>query len=212
MNITENTLFIHVPSGDTNIYLRQIRQREKAVSLPLKPTAEQLSKFGYEPVVQTSRPTGVVVEKAEVVLEDGVYKQVWITREYTAEELETQLSDAKRNKLEEVKQLQIEKLSQGVPYEFPGGVKHIQVRDGDRTNLASLYLEASRALEAGDAEYVEYFRVFEDTTEVLDAAGVMAMVDSASSSYKALLGKFWLFKDAIKAATTISEVNNLVFE
>lgn len=198
------TEFIHVASGDQPLYLSQIRKREKEYSLPISPTVTQMSEIGYEVIQPTERPSGDVVTQGDAVLENGVWKQSWIVRSFTPEEIETNLNDKRTQHLHEIEVYRTRLLEKGVSYEFNEGTYHIQVRDCDRANLAGLRLRANALIEQ-DISVQMPFRTAENEMVSLTPIELVSLTDVALEGYYLILENVWTLKDLTNMADSIED-------
>lgn len=204
--ISASTMLVHIDNPTQSLNLFQIRKREKNISLPAVPTVEQMNNLGYHVVQVTPRPSGDVVTQGPIVLEDGVYKQSWEVREYTPEERSQQLETIKQSKISEINSYQQAVMERGIEYNFPNGVGYVQVRDGDRANLASLRIEADAAIRDNDEEFVRYFRDYDNNIHQLTAAQIVDMTNQVSIGFQTFLGSVWELKDLIKLAESVEDI------
>lgn len=206
MLITNSNELIHVESGRYPLYLRDVRRENITKSLPASPTEASINNLGYAVVHPTARPIGDVVTRGAPVLEDGVWKQTWNVRPFTPEELQTRLEEVKTKTLKDIEDYREKLLAYGVEYDFGDGVGHIQVRDGDRANLAGLRLDAEAAIREENTAFMRVFRDREDQMHTLDAEGIIAMTNAALAGYYQILQDVWELKDLTKLAETIDDI------
>lgn len=114
--------YIEKISG-AKISLAGIRRKELTVSLPRNPTDEHLNPLGYAVLHPTEPPEGdVVTEGTPEQGQDGAWYQSWEFRDFTPEELESKLVNAKKQKLAEINreyQLQVDPIISGYPNPEP---------------------------------------------------------------------------------------------
>lgn len=83
-------MYINTETLDYPLTLRQVRQAVPNVSLPKEPDDVTLNALGFATVQPTERPTGDVVTEGKPELVEGVWRQTWEVRSYTADEIEQQ--------------------------------------------------------------------------------------------------------------------------
>ena len=201
--LTGNESFIQVATGEYPLSFFQVRRKMPNVIFGSEVTAEQIAAMGFEVVQPAERPVGDIVVALAPAKVDGVYKQQYEVRSFTAEELETQLRQKKRNLISRIDNKLSRDLEKGFAYDFGGehGVLHIQLRDGDRANLAGM-----RAMAADFPDQAQPFRTYENTIVMLTSQQVVTMTQAAHGGYLELLGAAWGLKDQVERATTEAEL------
>ena len=98
-------------------------------------------------------------------------------------------------------------MNEGIVFDFGGeyGEKHIQVRDGDRTNLVSLRVDAEYQIE-NDTNVEVLFRVAENINIPLSPTEVIDMTEAAKNGYYGILSVIWPLADQITNAQSIEEL------
>lgn len=103
--------------------VQHIKEAHPNVSLPRNPTDAQLAPLGYAILHPTERPEGdVVTEGTPEKGQDGAWYQSWEFRDFTPEEMESRLVNAKKQKLAEINreyQLQVDPLISEYPNPEP---------------------------------------------------------------------------------------------
>lgn len=209
MSITNSTALIHVATLAYPKYLHQIRRENQLVSLPKTPTVEQLSDLGYEVVHPGTRPEGDVVTAAAPEFIDNQWVEQFDVRDFTEEEILSELNKQKSLHMSEIKSYQTRLLENGIEFDFGGtfGVLHVQVRDGDRANLITMHVEARHAVDTEDTSKVWFFIVREnDIVTGLSAEEVILMTLAAAEGYSDIVRDIRIMKNQTEEATTISEL------
>lgn len=204
MSITNFTPLIHVVTKEYPIYLPKVRKDNQLNSFSAFPTAEQLRDLGYEVVEPTVQPAGDVVTQGDPVLEDGVWKQHWNVRQFTPEETATLLEEKRTQHLDAIRRYQDKLLEKGIPYEFNSGTYSIQVRDGDRANLAGMRIFADSQIQ-GETAFPASFRTKENVNVSLTPQEVVDMTNAALVGYYQLLESVWELKDLTRIVDTIED-------
>lgn len=201
--LTGNESFIQVATGEYPLSFFQVRRKMPNVIFGNEVTTEQISAMGFEVVHPGERPTGDVVAELQPAKIDGIYKQQYEVRSFTAEELEMRLQQKKQNLISLVNNKLMRDLQKGFAYDFGGehGVMHIQLRDSDRANLTGMC-----AMAADFPEKAQPFRTYENVIVMLTSQQVIAMAQAAHGGYLALLSAVWGLKDQIERAATEAEL------
>jgi hypothetical protein len=207
--ITDSMLFIEVDSGAYPLYFSQIKDLLKAsVSFGAGSTVEDLIAQGFQPVAESVKPEGDVLIEGTPALVDGVWTRTWTTRSFTADELAGTLSAQKTALLSQADSLQVSAFAVGFPYQFGDQVYHVQVRAGDKVNVTGQYTIAKQLIAAGQDKTFN-FRVYENVSVPLNAAGMVALGDKTFQQAEAGYQVLWDFKDAVNAAATTADLPTL---
>ena len=201
--LTGNESFIQVATGEYPLSFFKVRRKMPNVIFGNEVTTEQIAAMGFEVVHPGERPTGDVVAELQPAKVDGIYKQQYEVRSFTAEELEVRLQQKKQNLISLVNNKLMRDLQKGFAYDFGGehGVMHIQLRDSDRANLTGM-----RAVAADFPEKEQPFRTYENAIVMLTSQQVIAMAQAAHGGYLALLSAVWKLKEQIERAATEAEL------
>lgn len=200
------TRLIHVATEEYPIFLSELSTREKGTIFPNTIDSEELSKFGYDVVEDTTIPVAdYVVEGKPELGEDYKWHRTWITRPFTAEEILAQLTQAKVNRNSEIDVFAIQQFRKGFPYAFGDDIYHVQVRDGDKQNISSIRIIAKEAIAAGKPLPI-VFRVYENVTVNLTAEEFVEMADTTFARVTEGYQVIWSLKDQTRDATEISEL------
>lgn len=186
------------------VYLNQVRQDIPNTSFPDEVDEAYLNSLGYFVVADTAQPTGDVVTEDAPVFANGVWSQAWVSRAFTADELTSQLTVTKTNMLAEVATKVTAALEQGFSFTFTEGAGHVQLRDGDRANIASLRIRAEALQAQNVTDAVIPFRDFENVTHMCTPTMAVQLSDAAYDAYLKFLNAGWTLKDQINAAATAS--------
>ena len=201
--LTGNESFIQVATGEYPLSFFKVRRKMPNVIFGNEVTTEQIAAMGFEVVHPGERPTGDVVAELQPAKVDGIYKQQYEVRSFTAEELGVRLQQKKQNLISLVNNKLMRDLQKGFAYDFGGehGVMHIQLRDSDRANLTGM-----RAVAADFPEKEQPFRTYENAIVMLTSQQVIAMAQAAHGGYLALLSAVWKLKEQIERAATEAEL------
>lgn len=174
---------------------------------------EQLAEYGYAEVVPTDRPV------ADVVTEDkpkkdaaGVWRQTWVARAWTQEELNQKLTVAKTTAIAEANTQFTTELEIGFPttvtVDGKPVVYHIQARGSDRINLLGLLEIVRSNIAAGGAEATKPIkvRVYENIFVDYAPADLELVIIHVLEKHNLAYTAYWSFKDAVVAASTIDQL------
>jgi len=186
------------------VYLNQVRQDIPNTSFPDEVDEAYLNSLGYFVVADAAQPTGDVVTEDAPVFANGVWSQAWVSRAFTADELTSQLAVTKANMLAEVSTKVAAALEQGFSFTFTEGAGHVQLRDGDRANIASLRIRAAALETQNVTDAVIPFRDYENVTHMCTPTMAVQLSDAACDAYLGFLNAGWTLKDQINAAATAS--------
>jgi hypothetical protein len=95
-------MYINTETLDYPLTLRQIHQAVPNVSLPKEPDEATLSVLGFAAVQPTERPSGDVVTEGHPELVEGTWRQTWVVRDFTPEELVGRLKRSREDKRQEI--------------------------------------------------------------------------------------------------------------
>lgn len=197
------TRLIHVATEEYPIFLSELSTREKGTIFPSTIDSEELSNFGYDVVEDTTIPTAdYVVEGKPELKDDYKWYRTWVTRPFTTEEVQAQLTQAKATRNLEIDSFAAQQFRKGFPYTFGENVYHVQVRDGDRQNIASIRIIAKEAIAAGK-ELPVIFRVYENVTVNLTAEEFVELADTTYARVNEGYQVTWGLKDQTRDATDI---------
>lgn len=176
-------VFIKPESGEYPLFQHDIKRRHPNVSFPKVMTEANIAVFGYREVHPTTKPVGDVIVEGTPVKEGDVWKQVWIARQYNADEL-NDIADRQREQA----------LAAGIEYAFPGGiVDRVQVFDRDMIVLTNIRLVAVSQL--GNSEFRQTFRSKNNNNYSLTAQEVIDMTDYVIQAVEQIYINSWAIKD-----------------
>lgn len=207
--ITNSTLLIHVESGAYPLTLSSLKARHPNVSFGTSVDEELMLELGYAVVTPTAQPVGDVVTEAAPALQgDGSYAQAYDVRNYSPEEVASQLDAKKSDFRNAVNNLRDTTLANGAPVDFGGeyGVQHVQMRDGDRVNFVGLKLQADLLISQGVNDPVVPLRTREDKIVRITPEQTVALSWIVSDGYIHVMEAAWTLKDAATAASTQEEI------
>lgn len=209
--IDHTTRFIFPAEGLFPLTLRAIHLRHPNILFPPKPTAETLMELGYHVVHSMPRPVGeVVTEIYPVQGEDDLYYQTYEVREYNTEEQLTQFQSEQRNRLSAVEDLRTQALAKGTPIDFGEvfGVKHIQMRDGDRANILGLRVKAEAAIAIESTDLLG-IRSYENVLVPLTPQEVLTVSWLVLSGYEEVMMSTWNLQDLVNGSEQMSDLPEL---
>lgn len=231
--VTQNTLLLELETGQYPVRLYNVRKDPKirnTVMIPPEPTEDQLLSLGYVVVEAVERPEGDVVtegtpiQATESTVIPGVdvivgkYYQTWEVRSYNEEEISQLVANKKTSLLADLKSGAERVFYKGAPYTFAGDVvNHIQLRDGDRANLAGLRSGADADLRKlqENPEFTPRtsgFRTFENNFFPMTPQELLDFTDYALGAYMAMKGTQWTYEAMIQASTSLAELNSFNIE
>jgi len=207
-NVTNGSLLIRLSDNKYPVSLHQVRNETKFI-MPAEPDELLMEQIGYKVVDPVERPEGDVVTEGTPII-DGVtgrYTQVWEVRSYMPGEIATNLEEAKKRRLQILETNLKNTLEIGYEYIFSdSSIYHIQLRTGDRANLAGLRIKADQLVAAGEVNPVMQIMTYEDVSKDITPAEMVALTDEAFSSHTGIMKSKWIYKAQINAAETIEEI------
>lgn len=207
MNITAADALINMETGAYPVYLTQVRKDHENKSFAENPTEEVVAELGYAYVWPKERPQADVVTEGAPTLINGKWTQQWLVRDFTEAEFLAHFQDRKQAVQDRVRALQAATLERGCLYTFPDNSQgRIQLRDGDRANLAGLRLRAE-ATKRREGTETFGFRTYENVTKLgLSPDEIIVLSDIAFEKYMTILGICWHLKDQADVATTDAQL------
>lgn len=197
------------------VYMQQVRTENPSWSFAENPEEQLLRDLGYfvvELVTQPSAENAVAVE-GQPVFENGVWKQSWTLRQHTEPEIAAAFETKKHEQLTAIMAKVTEALAKGFQFTFDDGiVGHVQLRDGDRANLAGARVRAEAFVEQNVTDAIMPFRDWENVTHMCTPATIVTLADKAYDAYLGFLAIGWELKDQTEAATQVSELPALPAE
>lgn len=200
---------VKIDDGEYPVSIRTAIGRFKEHAVGKRVPVSLLTALGYAVVTLTvkpdERPGKVVVESAPI-LQGDTYYQNWQVRYLTAEEITADLQSKKTIHIGEISHLMEEAKSTGMPYDFGGeyGVQHVQLRDGDRTNITGLKICAS-----GNSGGQFHFRTYENNMIVMTAPQIEQLASAAFEGFTKLMGVKWVLENQVLAANTVDALPSL---
>lgn len=202
--VDNTTRFINVQTDEYPVYLTDIKNRHKNVIWG-QDTESITAYLGYAVVHPTPEPQGDVVYEGIPVIQDDLYVQVWVVRDFTAEETEAFLRVNKETTLGRIENLLEKTLDKGCLFNFgteeEPNYQHIQLRDKDRANHTGMSVKHTR-----DPSLAQPFRTLENNNMVLPGEQVVRVTDASYAGYLDVLQKVWALKDQTRQATTSAEI------
>lgn len=212
--VNRDTLLIHAPSGEYPLSLQDIpalilKLTGEHAIIPSRIDSEALESFGVFPVKETVMPTDGIPVEQPPKKKNGVWCQVWGTRDLTPEEINNTLAQSKEVKLQEITLFFNRETSVGFPYQFGDQILHVQTRpDTDVSIISNLRTEAKEAV-AEDKETTFKFRTYENINVELTAEEMLALGNRANEQIQLGNNVIWDLKDQTAAAETIDDLPQL---
>lgn len=207
--VTNDMLLIKVNEDGSTIYPVTIKTLNEVIlntCLPDTPEEELLAEYKVYVVQQVPKPEGDVITEGQPVFIDDTWRQTWLSRPYTPEEVANILGAAKVTKLFDINKWYAEKIAIGFPYKAPDNeTYHVQMRDADRVNILGRYTKAKEAL-VEETSTLFVFRFYENVSLDLTAEQMVGMCNQSEVQAVAGYGKLWALKDQTRAATTLAEL------
>lgn len=200
--------FIAAETGEYPLTIAMIKAKHPLTSFPSEPTAELFEDMGYHVVQPSAVPAGdVVTEVAPVLGEDGIYRQAYESRNFSAEEVSANLQTEQGSRRSSLMMKRTTALEKGAPIDFGGtiGLQHVQLRDGDRANIIGLRIDSESAITAGNVDYTGV-RTYENVFVPLTHQQMVDLSWKVLSAYKEIMMISWNYEDLIKAAETLAEL------
>lgn len=188
------------------VYMAQVRQDNVNISFPDETDEEYLNGLGYFIVQDVAQPTGDVVTEGDPVFANGVWSQVWNVRTFSAEEIAASLATTKSTMMDDINTKLTAALEKGFLFTFSDVAGHVQLRDGDRGNIASARIRADALTAQGTTDPVMPFRDWENVTHMCTPAQIVSLSDAAYEAYLGFLGAGWALKDAVSNAATAADL------
>ncbi|BAQ02685.1 hypothetical protein AVU38_gp157 [Ralstonia phage RSL2] len=194
------------------VYMGQVRLDNPNISFPDETDESYLNGLGYFVVQDVAAPTADVVSEGDPVFANGVWSQNWNARAYTADELANALSVRKTGMLEEIATKVTAAIEKGFSFAFTDVAGHVQLRDGDRANIASARIRAEALIAKGTTDPVMPFRDWENVTHMCTPTQIVSLSDAAYDAYLGFLGAGWTLKDAVTNAATAADLPTIPAE
>lgn len=211
--VTNNTQLIRISTGEYPLYLSQVRRTHPSVGIAQTPTEADMGELGYAVVHTVERPIADVVEQGEPIELEGRYEQSWTVREFNEQEIAQRLQQRKDERVAQLMQERDAKLTVGAEHIFNDeSVQHIQLRDGDRANLAGLRNKAEELIKDGIEDPVMFFITYENNLVYMTPSEMRELTNVAFEGYTTIMGQTYLIKEQIRAATTLEELDEIAFE
>uniref|UniRef100_A0AAU7PHC8 DUF4376 domain-containing protein n=1 Tax=Burkholderia phage vB_BgluM-SURPRISE13 TaxID=3159457 RepID=A0AAU7PHC8_9VIRU len=208
--VTQATRLIKVGAeGQANtypVYLSQVRTDNPNTSFPDECDSDYLATLGYFPVADVAQPAGDVVTEGDPAFANGVWSQAWVVRSFTADEVAANLASTKSAMMDDINNKLDAALQKGFQFAFSDTPGHVQLRDGDRGNIASARIRADALTTQGTTDPVMPFRDWENVTHMCTPAQIVSLSDAAYEAYLGFLGAGWTLKDAVTKAATAADL------
>lgn len=207
-DVTDSMMFVEVATGNYPVSFNMIRELFKnTVSFRAYPPVEDIQQLGYEPVVDSAKPTGDVVTEGAPALVDGVWTRTWIVRNLDLTETAAKLADARTTLCQAVNALRDNNLAYGMRYVFPDTLEGgVQMRDKDLSNLIGIRIEAEAYLANSIDDEVIEFRSLENVTRMMKPSDIVKLTDACTAHTKKIYSRSWAIKDAIRDAATLEDL------
>lgn len=194
------------------VYLAQVRTDNPNTSFPDEMEEEYLNSIGYFIVQDVAQPVGDVVTEGDPAFANGVWSQDWAVRAFTTDELAVNLAATKSTMMLDIANKLTAALEKGFSFAFSDVAGHVQLRDGDRGNIASARIRADALTTQGVTDAVMPFRDWENVTHMCTPAQIVSLSDAAYEAYLGFLGAGWALKDAVSNAATAADLPTIPAE
>lgn len=188
------------------VFMSQVRQDNINISFPDETAEEYLNGLGYFVVQEVAAPAGDVVTEGDPVFANGVWSQSWNVRSYTADETASNLASTKSAMMVDIANKVTAALEKGFSFAFSDVAGHVQLRDGDRANIASARIRAEALIAQNTTGAVMPFRDWENVTHMCTPTQIVSLSDAAYDAYLGFLGAGWTLKDAVTKAATAADL------
>ena len=206
--VDRSTRLIFVETQEYPLYLSDLSQRNQGTLFPSKMESDAVAEFGFAVVELVPAPEAPIVTEGKPTLEKGVWKQTWISKDYSVEEKAIQFDGLKQSMAANIEAFRISQFEKGFPYSFAEGEYHVQIRTTDRQNISSIRVIAKEAIAAGKELPIK-FRVYENKTVQLTAEQFVELADTTflrvSEGYQAA----WDLKDLVDLSDDVSDFPDL---
>lgn len=205
--VTNATLLIEVATKLYPVTLNMIFEKFKPMnmSFSLNPPRVDIEGLGYAVVTPTTRPDGDVVVEGPPELEEGVWYQTWIARDFNEQELAGQLEYAKITANDNIMAVRNDDFQIGMTHTVGDKTFNVQLRIEDRINLLAMYTIGKEMVAAG-SEQLEPFRSYENETIMLTPQQTVDMAMAALAAVKSISQSTWSLKDQVDAAKVVADI------
>lgn len=202
-HITNDSNLIKTTTGEYPITYREVKARHDNVLFPNNLTLAKIKTFGYEYVHPTPNPEtrGKYYVEGKPQLEGDRWVQQWKLRELSAEESAAKLAKEKAVLVKQIRDSVEDACNVGFRWRVGQTYYHIQLRDGDRANLASLRIEVDERVRNGSTDLI-YFRTYENIIIPLTPEEGVTLTRLALSSYMQILAMSWSLQEVVMRAPT----------
>lgn len=188
--------YLDLSTGQYPVTLEEIRKTLNKISLPQKPTEEQLRRFGFCRVVPTERPAGTGVKEKYPRLIEGRFHQSWEVVQ------NVDISSLKQTLRRRLTAAYEGKLTKGWPYED----YCLDIADNDQLSL--VFLECLSLREEDSDESVTFHCTDEDVLEVPWEIG-LEMVKSIVKYKRDLKRAYATQVKTIRECRSVDDCENL---
>lgn len=195
---------IRVSDGKYPMYMPQVRASTTQTSFPMPIKAYMLEPFGYMPVYEGAYPEGDVVTEVAPHFneEEGKWYKTWEVRDFTEEEIETNLRNKKEDLYNQADYVLTADIYNGISYSFGGKDYIADVLPEKLTVLLSI-----KSLAKDSAEDTTFDYSFKDRTVVtFTRAEFLDMWQTVMQSFYELNKKCWAFRATVEA---VDKIENL---
>ena len=207
--LQEHDLFINTVTLEYPITLGEIRRKHPNVSFGRNPSTYFILNMGYSVVHPTTRPIGQVVLEAKPALTENLWRQVWTSRDYSAEEIADQLTSAKRSASYLLKHQFDKALEAGAEVGF-GNKPHLRacIKDSSIIDLLTLKSLALDAIREGDDWSAFEFRGLGGEVVSLEALQAVCLVGKALARRSALKSLLGSLLDSVGSALVVGDIDH----
>lgn len=194
---------IRLSDGQYPMYMPQVRASTTQTSFPMPIKAYMLEPFGYMPVYEGEYPQADVVTEDPPHLneEDGKWYKTWVARDFTEEEIESNLRKKKEDLINQADYVLTEDIYNGITYTYQGTEYVVDVVPEKLTLLVCI---KSLAKDSNDDATFDYS--FKDRTVVVfSREEFLNMWKTVMESFYALNKKCWAFRETVNSITKIED-------
>lgn len=199
---------IRLSDGNYPMYMPQVRKENSNISFPIPIRDYILEEYGYAPVFDSEEPqydpnTQHLVEGAPVENQtDEKWYKTWTVVDYTAEELATNLQNAKESLLSMASGVLSNDLYSGVEFTFNSETHIADVAAGK----LSLLLSVQSLAQAADDNDTFPYGFMGGEYVVFTKAEFLTMAKSVIESVYEINKNFWQFKEDVSSKTLIADI------
>lgn len=186
------------------MYMPQVRLANNQTSFPMPIKAFMLEPFGYMPVYAGDYPEGDVVTEGEPHFNegDGKWYKTWTVREFTEEEKQENLRNAKEDTISRSESVLSTDTYTGISYSYNSENYLVEINPNKLTILLCI---KSLAKEAADDATFD-FSFMDQKLLSLTKEEFLSMWNAVMTAYYEMNKRYWQFREQVKAVTDITAI------